>query len=105
MDETVDDLNRLGMHSVSVNQCVPYDDSFRRTSPCPELYRTLVILSDGSIVPCCGDYDGTLTIGSVLEEIDLGKHYRGDRLLALRKALRTPDTMPPICRQCNVAVV
>lgn len=73
---------------------------FQRT-PCPHLYGSLNINSDGTVVPCCYDYDNILPLGNIKEqsfnEIWLGKPYE-----LLRKAheARQQDRIP-LCKDCD----
>ena len=87
---------------MTVNPCVTYE-SPRRNRRCPELQRSIVILSNGDIVPCCGDYDGVLAFGSVVEQPDLRRHYNNRMMRELHKRSRIPEAMPEICSKCTVA--
>ncbi len=74
-----------------------------RTDPCPEPfgkdYGKLVVLWDGRVIPCCVDYNATLTLGNARDDrvIDL---WHGAALENLRHRHRTGD-FPDTCAHCN----
>ncbi len=72
-----------------------------RAEPCREWYHDIVVLSDGSVVPCCADFDGTLTFGNVGVEPNLKRLFNSSRARAYRRGMRSPNTMPPRCRVCT----
>jgi MoaA/NifB/PqqE/SkfB family radical SAM enzyme len=69
--------------------------------PCAAPFQHGCILSDGTVVPCCLDVDGTIPLGNVTEqgfrEVWTGNDYR-----RLRLAMLTA-TLPPgcICDRCD----
>lgn len=100
-EELVRLARELGIHQITVADSETYDDRFVRRVSCLEPYRYLVVLSNGEVVPCCRDYDGCLSFGSVCDEPDLGKLYNTPAVRRLRRALRRPKTMPPLCAHCS----
>ncbi len=44
-----------------------------------------IVLWNGTVVPCCVDYEGTLSMGNVREEADLEVIWNGPRAVELRK--------------------
>ena len=74
-----------------------------RTEICPEPfgkdYGKLVVLWDGRVIPCCVDYNATLTIGSVQNETiqNLWKNEKMDFLRKQHLEGKFPDT----CANCN----
>ena len=60
------------------------------------------ILSDGSVVPCCLDSDGVMTLGNVFEE-DLGEILSGERARAIADGFRRSVGAEELCRRCGYA--
>jgi len=69
-------------------------------TPCLFLWTQFIILSNGDVIPCCMDYDGTMVIGNIkkktLEEI-----WRGKKLMELRKK-HLAGEYPGICANCDM---
>lgn len=76
-------------------------DKLERTGPrrpCLALLRTITILWDGRVVPCCMDYDGKLILG------DANKQTLSELLIAskwLRKRHWKGDFSMIPCKNCN----
>lgn len=72
---------------VNVQPWVSFREPGRRAA-CRELWRNVVVLSDGKVVPCCMDFEGFLEVGdagqSTIEEIVNGPAYRRLRRRHLR---------------------
>ncbi len=70
----------------------------KRKSLCEVLWASSVILADGSVAPCCFDYDGKILFGNVQEsrfrDIWNNRKYRGFRQRILRDW-----TTVPLCTQ------
>ncbi len=60
------------------------------------------ILSDGSIVPCCLDSDGAVTLGNVFTD-DLSEILLGERSQNIRGGFRNRRACEPLCRRCPYA--
>ena len=60
------------------------------------------ILSDGSVVPCCLDADGEITLGNIFEEnvVDILKSERARAIADGFKARHAPEDL---CRRCGYA--
>lgn len=95
----------LGVDYVAVNSCHEYSSSFVRKNSCLEPYRYIVVLSDGTVTPCCADFDGKLAFGSLYEEINLDKLINNSTIQKLRQDLRNSKTMPQVCSTCSFRVV
>ena len=94
-------LAKLGVPRVDITSCSMFHSNVgRRTAPCREWYRILIVLVDGRVTPCCVDYDGELIVGSVHEEPDLRKLFNNQRMRKLRRDMLDPDTMPATCQSC-----
>ncbi len=59
----------------------------------------LCILSDGSLVPCCLDFDGSMKLGNALES-DIVTVWNGDRAREIRAAFERGKAPTDRCRQC-----
>ncbi len=74
-----------------------------RDEVCPELfgkdYGKLVVLWDGTVIPCCVDYNATLKLGNAWEErvMDL---WQAKEMESLRK-MHVEGEFPDTCTDCN----
>jgi MoaA/NifB/PqqE/SkfB family radical SAM enzyme/glycosyltransferase involved in cell wall biosynthesis len=59
------------------------------------------IFSDGSVVPCCYDFDGTMKVGNAFEE-PFGKIWNGTAFAELRKKILTDRDNILHCKQCLI---
>jgi len=67
-------------------------------SSCSDIDRTLMVKSDGSVIPCHGRcYD--LTIGNVNEQT-LSEIWNAEAIADLRRALRSSGGLLPACSRC-----
>lgn len=98
------ELSALGVDAVMIQPSEDYAPTYRRRVPCFEPYRYAVVLSDARVVPCCVDFEGELEFGTIAEEIDLRRLYDGPRIRSLRRRLRSPSTMPPLCSRCTFKI-
>lgn len=77
----------------------PSDEQF-----CYALRNQIGVLADGSVVPCCLDHDGSITLGNLFEQ-------SLDEILASARARRLYDgftrhkAVEPLCRRCGYASV
>jgi len=68
---------------------------------CDYPWRTMVILHDGRVVPCCLDYDGKLVVGDVNRQT-LAEVWNGPDYTALRADFKRLDYRPhPVCLGCD----
>ncbi len=74
-----------------------------RSEPCPEPlgkdYGKLVVLWDGTVIPCCVDYNATLNLGNANTDrvIDL---WNNSEIEALRRQHEKGE-FPTVCVNCN----
>jgi radical SAM protein with 4Fe4S-binding SPASM domain len=73
-----------------------------RAHPCWNMWSSVVIAWDGTVVPCCYDYNGTMPMGSVRTQ-PLAEIWNGDAYRALRAAERAGTNASPLCRNCSEA--
>lgn len=76
------------------------EDGFRSSVlGCPQGLRGCCILVDGSVTPCCWDYDGAIHFGKI--GIDsLGELYSSEAANRFRDGLRGYDILHALCSQC-----
>lgn len=71
-------------------------------SPCPRLWNSMVILSDGTVVPCCIDYEALEPMGNIrdnaLHEIWVNERFQAFRHLHLERRFNEI----PLCRECTL---
>ena len=60
------------------------------------------ILSDGTVVPCCLDSDGTLALGNLFSE-ELSDILSGERASAIADGFRRGVAAEELCRRCGYA--
>lgn len=68
-------------------------------TPCKDLWRILVVLWDGKVIPCCVDFDGEIIIGDAKEE-SLQKLFKNTLMTELRKK-HLRGQMPNLCDACS----
>ena len=77
-----------------------------RTAPttpnCPELWGRLTIQADGSVTPCCSDYNGDMVVGNIATN-SLQEIWDSDNLRETRqKFLADNGTGYIPCRRCDL---
>lgn len=87
------------------SQVVRHDAYVRRDGerlPCRYLWESVVILADGTVVPCCKDFDGREPLGNLLRGDRLADIWNSPRMVALRKAhVERRFANLPLCGPCN----
>lgn len=73
--------------------------SKKNSAPCRDLWRILVVLWDGRVVPCCVDFEGELVIGDAHTE-NLQKLFNGQSMKELRKG-HFRRKLPSLCQRCS----
>lgn len=69
-------------------------------SPCLFLWTQLIILSDGSVIPCCIDYEGNLRLGNIMNK-SLNKIWNGDAVKYLRQQ-HNEGNYTSQCKNCDI---
>lgn len=78
-----------------------YKPRFSRDKQCYQLWHSLVINWDGTVVPCCKDYNSTIIIGNILTD-NIESIWNGKTMQKLRQTfLKTPDLIP-LCLDCVI---
>lgn len=60
------------------------------------------ILSDGSVIPCCLDSDGVITLGNIFET-PIEKILSSERAEAIRRGFAARCAPEPLCQRCGYA--
>lgn len=60
------------------------------------------ILSDGTIVPCCLDSDGTIALGNIFYD-DIRSVLHSERALRIVKGFQRREAAEDLCRRCGYA--
>ena len=60
------------------------------------------VLSDGTVVPCCLDADGSINLGNIFKT-PLSEILSSPRAMALRKSFINKDIKEELCRRCGYA--
>jgi radical SAM protein with 4Fe4S-binding SPASM domain len=66
---------------------------------CKLPWERLSVTWDGSVVPCCYDYNGKMVLGNVMQQT-LTEIWNGEPMRALRAEFRSNKVENPLCRQC-----
>ena len=61
------------------------------------------VLCDGSVVPCCLDADGVITLGNIFED-SLESILSTERAVALKRSFEERKIKEPLCQHCDFAV-
>lgn len=70
------------------------------TGRCKGLLEMVAILSDGSVVPCCLDAQGSECLGNIFEET-LEEILEKPHTVQLREAFRQGKISSPLCQRCS----
>jgi radical SAM protein with 4Fe4S-binding SPASM domain len=71
----------------------------KKFKPCRDLWRILVVLWDGRVVPCCVDYEGELVVGDAKKE-NLQDIFRGPNMRGLRRQHLNKE-LDGLCSRCS----
>lgn len=69
---------------------------------CYGLRDQIGILSDGTVVPCCLDSEGSVNLGNIFET-DLSEILNSERAAALKKSFETKKITEELCCRCGYA--
>ena len=69
---------------------------------CYGLRDQIGVLSNGTVVPCCLDADGTIPLGNIFES-DLSDILSGERAVALKTSLERRKVTEELCKRCPYA--
>ena len=69
---------------------------------CYGLRDQIGVFSDGTVVPCCLDAEGTINLGNIFES-DLEDILKSERAENLKKSFQTRNVTEDLCRRCGYA--
>ena len=70
------------------------------TKTCYALRDQAAILTDGTVVPCCLDADGNMTLGNIFSE-DFGEILNSERATKIRKGFMNHKITEEFCKSCG----
>jgi radical SAM protein with 4Fe4S-binding SPASM domain len=73
---------------------------FAHNNFCQWIYYSIVILTNGDVVPCCRDTKGEHIMGNILNQT-LQEVWNGERYRAFRRELSVGQSGLDICRLCS----
>lgn len=71
---------------------------------CYALRNQIGVLADGTVVPCCLDYDGDMPLGNLFEQ-PLDEILASPRAKAIYEGFSRHEAVEPLCRRCGYAAV
>ena len=75
---------------------------FGADTRCMALTDQIGILADGSVVPCCLDHEGDLTLGNIFDT-SLDDILRSERAINIYKGFEKGRAVEELCRKCGYA--
>lgn len=75
---------------------------FGSNHSCYGLRDQIGVLCDGSVVPCCLDAEGDITLGNIFDS-SLEEILNSSRAEALKRSFLTRNVTEPLCRRCGYA--
>jgi len=76
------------------------NDYYNENGTCQGLSTHVGILVDGSVVPCCLDYNGQLTLGNIYED-SLDDILNSDKALDMLESFKQNIKNEELCKHCN----
>jgi len=77
-------------------------EDFGDAHSCYGLRDQIGILSDGTVVPCCLDADGAVSLGNIFER-PLSEILSSERAQNLKRSLEKGKVCEELCRRCGYA--
>ncbi len=98
-------FNKLKSY-VSLEQRSFFDWSFssikNENGTCYGLSKQLGILSDGTIIPCCMDYEARIALGNIIYE-DLDLILKSQRASSIKEGFKKGILVEELCKSCDFA--
>ena len=95
-DGNSDSVNRL----VGIGTTAETGDRQSEPVVCRWPWTSVTVLWDGSVVPCCYDFDKRYSLGNAGTE-SLVEIWRGPRMRALRREFISGDVTNSLCKNCS----
>ncbi len=107
---TLKETNRRGSLQMLDGVYLSYDNMFEWPSISHDTDQTrgtcrggidqIAVLSDGTVIPCCLDNDGTIKLGNIFENT-LAEILASQRYLNLVEGFRKHEVREELCRRCT----
>ncbi len=95
------DYDELGDYFELSNKAMMSDSAMQELKVCPFPFYQMFIHSDGTVVPCCADWQQRLPLGNV-NESTLSQIWSGERINALQKdMLQNGMKCRDVCSVCS----
>jgi radical SAM protein with 4Fe4S-binding SPASM domain len=97
----IEEFQKIWNHRVDFVNLQPKFFTYKRKKyrPCRDLWRILVILWNGDVVPCCADFEGIQTLGDA-KKTNLQVIFKSQAMKNLRKK-HTQKKPPNLCASCS----
>ena len=114
-DDFVRKWKNYNVDKIVVNQCFnPQQKGENRATikwrqkkkfVCPQLYQRLVITTTGEVLPCCGAYDESISLGNIIrEKKSIYEYWRGEKMNNLRNLHENGSFKDiPTCSRCALS--
>ena len=76
------------------------NDYYNENGTCQGLVNHIGILVDGSVVPCCLDYNGQLVLGNIYED-SLDNILKNDKAVNMLDGFKCNIKKEELCKHCN----
>lgn len=115
-DEFLERWKSKGADKIVINNCYnPQQKSVSRTHikwrqkksfVCPQIYQRLVVTALGEVLPCCGAYDESISLGNIFKEPEkkLYDFWHSQKMNNLRELHERGDFKDiPTCSRCALS--
>ncbi len=87
---------------VNLLACWDHNDNKKKEAPvaCAFPWERMTVMWDGSVAPCCNDYDKKLVLGNANDE-SLADIWNGEKMRSLREEFNSNKVINPLCRNCD----
>lgn len=102
--------NRKNSYQLDKNTFLSYANSFEWPSiesgnesmigSCLGTIQQIGILVDGTVVPCCLDYDGSIPLGNIFQS-NLSDILQSERFQAIKNGFQNNQAVEELCRHCT----
>lgn len=83
-----------------INKLMSFNPSTLENSLCDRAWQWLTVISDGTVIPCCRDYDATVRLGN-LKEQSVEELWNSSAFTSFRKMHAAGRSKANICRKCD----
>lgn len=94
-------IRRERTHAGQVVRHDKYDKRFEDRQPCRYLWESLVVVQDGTVVPCCKDFDAKMPLGNAFAD-SLNDIWNGEGARKMRaQHIEGSYESLPVCATCT----